>query len=723
MKTKYTISNFKNFNAEGTTINLAPITILTGRNSSGKSSMVKSLVILDDFLDKVKQDWEKNFVFDLTNKCLDFSTSHLQLGSYDLALNRNASKNAPITFKYESVFAGETFVVSLSFNKNKKDILNNGWCERFTIENQNGEVVADCRFNSVRGFRYDKLNIAYIKRHIINIICYLTHSYLLYEEEDWRNSEGRSGIGFKVTEKWHKLLDPVINSLTVDEKHFYTNQILTGLDKGDPFGFISSIDFNHDPEESQFGHLLKSFGNNIIFFTELNDLQGLNKIETIEVLRKKANYIHDSNIINKTEQIIRDFERSDFDTFLSYYESKENEYFSKLNKNNNGYIEYSDWRATNRPSVKPYLKTLLIKDIDYVVPKGYYEKLKTSSGKTIDLGPCRNEIGEIVYSHYYTQEETIKKQKELSEKWRNAPLNFDTINRVLLALFNKLPDFNIENVYSYESLAKLFHFFDYVDVFIASLVIPDTAGSLKYVPAEGVNVKRLYATNDMESSISRALVEYNQLAMYNEGMGGFMNKWLQKLEIAHSIEFIRTDEGSGFVIFLNKTTSKKDRFLLADEGYGITQLVYTLIQIEIAIVKRDFYKDKNEFTHAYYDYVKKAYPYTICVEEPENHLHPRFQSLLADMFFEAYDICNIHFIVETHSEYIIREAQVQVARAKYKDSEILKQNNPIRVFYIPKGGSPYDMEFRPNGKFENEFGTGFFDEADNKSLDLFELEE
>ena len=50
MNTKFTLKNFRVFDEkQGGTFDLKPITILTGCNSSGKSSLVKSILLLKDF--------------------------------------------------------------------------------------------------------------------------------------------------------------------------------------------------------------------------------------------------------------------------------------------------------------------------------------------------------------------------------------------------------------------------------------------------------------------------------------------------------------------------------------------------------------------------------------------------------------------------------------------------------------------------------------------------
>ena len=53
---KYTIKNFRVFDKDGVTLDMRPMTILTGCNSSGKSSIVKSMVLLDSFFNSLRKD-------------------------------------------------------------------------------------------------------------------------------------------------------------------------------------------------------------------------------------------------------------------------------------------------------------------------------------------------------------------------------------------------------------------------------------------------------------------------------------------------------------------------------------------------------------------------------------------------------------------------------------------------------------------------------------------
>jgi hypothetical protein len=54
--------------------------------------------------------------------------------------------------------------------------------------------------------------------------------------------------------------------------------------------------------------------------------------------------------------------------------------------------------------------------------------------------------------------------------------------------------------------------------------------------------------------------------------------------------------------------------------------------------------------------------HTVIVEEPESHLHPRAQSILAELFAEVSKQRNIQVIAETHSEHLFRRIQTLIAK-------------------------------------------------------------
>ena len=169
------------------------------------------------------------------------------------------------------------------------------------------------------------------------------------------------------------------------------------------------------------------------------------------------------------------------------------------------------------------------------------------------------------------------------------------------------------------------------------------------------------------------------------------------------------------LVYLEK---EHEKVLLADEGYGVTQLIALLLQIENKILNATSWS--FAIAHGLLGKSPIQYvPSVIFIEEPENHLHPKYQSLLADMFVEAYQKYNIHFIIETHSEYLIRKLQVLVA-----DKENKLTPNDVSLNYVEKNedgiSTNRKIEIREDGSLDGSlFGTGFYDEADSLAMELF----
>lgn len=143
---------------------------------------------------------------------------------------------------------------------------------------------------------------------------------------------------------------------------------------------------------------------------------------------------------------------------------------------------------------------------------------------------------------------------------------------------------------------------------------------------------------------------------------------------------------------------------------GTIQLIILLLRIAIIINDRSVNGKMRKV------------PTTIIIEEPEQNLHPKKQSQLIEFFKQVYDDYGIRFIIETHSEYLIRRSQVMVAESKYKSDEQLKKECPFKVYYYPENGLPYDMEYQTNGRFVRDFESGFFDEASKSAILLSKIE-
>ena len=114
---------------------------------------------------------------------------------------------------------------------------------------------------------------------------------------------------------------------------------------------------------------------------------------------------------------------------------------------------------------------------------------------------------------------------------------------------------------------------------------------------------------------------------------------------------------------------------------------------------------------------KQLRPVTVALEEPECHLHPSLQSKFADMIVEAYKYYGVHFLIESHSEYLIRKLQLLVSKKEIENDDIslLYVNSNSRPSYVPV---IKDIGLEEDGTLKNEFGPGFFDESLRLSKEL-----
>ena len=112
---------------------------------------------------------------------------------------------------------------------------------------------------------------------------------------------------------------------------------------------------------------------------------------------------------------------------------------------------------------------------------------------------------------------------------------------------------------------------------------------------------------------------------------------------------------------------------LLDVGYGVSQILPILTRI---------------FT------MENA---TLLIQQPEVHLHPRAQAELASLFIDSIADRKQKFIIETHSDYMIKRARIEIRKGKISKDDV------SLIYMEPKGGQVkvHNIGFDDNGNLLN----------------------
>ena len=229
---------------------------------------------------------------------------------------------------------------------------------------------------------------------------------------------------------------------------------------------------------------------------------------------------------------------------------------------------------------------------------------------------------------------------------------------------------------------------------------------IEYITAHAANQNTIYNTADRNDYIAQTVHGFVRAKIARgQKEYTFVTDWMRKFGVGHDFDVISIDGEAYRVKIKDEDNSTVN---LADKGMGSIQLMILLLRL--ATILRE-YEPQNIVALEESDQLR--YP-TIIIEEPEQNLHPKVQSQLADLFLYLNKEYHCKFVVETHSEYLIRKTQVLVSKENFEDNFSMKENNPFMVYYFDGEDEKkpyYPMEYRTDGNFSNEFGTGFFDAA------------
>lgn len=194
---------------------------------------------------------------------------------------------------------------------------------------------------------------------------------------------------------------------------------------------------------------------------------------------------------------------------------------------------------------------------------------------------------------------------------------------------------------------------------------------------------RAVPERDLTLGAARTAAPYVVRLFQSDALRDDVNLWLSKFEIPYEVEVDLyggdgDDEEFGLAL---RHMGGGERVQLPDVGFGVSQLLPLVVQL---IASRE---------------------QTILIEEPEAHVHPRLQSVLADLFVESMQDYGNVLLVETHSEPILLRLQRRVAEQRITSDD-------VSIVHVVRDGVASrleQVEVKEDGQLDYQWPGGFFD--------------
>lgn len=142
---------------------------------------------------------------------------------------------------------------------------------------------------------------------------------------------------------------------------------------------------------------------------------------------------------------------------------------------------------------------------------------------------------------------------------------------------------------------------------------------------------------------------------HRETLHTLVARWLKQLGVVDEFAVTPIGEGRDEYEVRVRTRGSSREVLLTDVGFGVSQVLPVIVQ--------SFYSEPGS---------------TVIMEQPEIHLHPSVQAGLADLFIEAIssrehgDPRGTQYIIESHSEYLLRRLLRRIAEGSDVDPELVR---------------------------------------------------
>ncbi|MFK7949473.1 MAG: AAA family ATPase [Saprospiraceae bacterium] len=588
-----------------------PLTVLTGPNSSGKSTLVKGLTLLQENIKK------PNYLGRLT-----FKSGNHKLGNFKSICTKKSDKESVIfELKYEfpdlkkqanksrntqSIWDDVKFIIiTCEYSQDKAPQEENGILTSLNvkIQEQSFEKIGKTRNRKNLKIKIEepveilhieqkddfniKVNYNWLINEILtkpNLFGLRPNIYTIYEKDDKIKIEDFQD---EFERRWHK----------IDKKRDYY------LENKDDFG-------KWDDD------ILNKFGDITSEIVDVND-----KINEFDSDSEKDLTLED---LKNDLEILKDRLP---DEIYDYFEAQK----ANIDK---GIIRSEVYRLVMDACKKTIESFKTIKDVQTLPLRG------------------DSTIGTLLLEEYWAS----LIEEKLNEKENQAII--DIIEWTEGTIFIKkilekdeeqitLKDVTYDTNTGANQLANILiqNLSSIINTFIKKIPFSSLSSN------RGVQ-KRLYRSSKPQYHLEEALsillsMQYDE--QKNIDKIGFIQKWCKQFNILEENEVLKVESIDGdFVKGFIADKNGKELTNIADLGLGIVQLLPIIIYTANAI-------DKEEL---------------ICIEEPGTHLHPDFQAKLVDFMLDANKKHQTQFLIETHSGVFLKALHYMVKKGQLTNKEL-----------------------------------------------------
>lgn len=186
-----------------------------------------------------------------------------------------------------------------------------------------------------------------------------------------------------------------------------------------------------------------------------------------------------------------------------------------------------------------------------------------------------------------------------------------------------------------------------LDAYIGNIL-----SDVKYIAPLRATAERYYRSQDL--SVKEVDFQGKNLAMFIKNLTDTEKlKYKEWLNENFNFNLLVSSDGGHLSLRLQYINSESS-YNITDMGFGFCQILPIITQVWYSSIEKTF-SERGYFRNNNSEY--------IIIEQPELHLHPRFQAKLVDAFVKVIKLSKdkkINLIIETHSETIINQIGHQI---------------------------------------------------------------